>query len=111
MPPAREFPNDTALFDALRAGRINVAWTTTTDPDVPDEFVVLADRRPPLVQAENVVPLYPRNVLGEREVLAVNEVAGELDTAALQEMRQRVADGADPRQVAEEWLAAHPLGR
>jgi glycine betaine/choline ABC-type transport system substrate-binding protein len=111
LPAARQFPNDAALFNALRAGQINAAWTTTADPDVPADLVVLADRRPPLVQAENVVPLYRRNELNEREVLAINEVAGELDTAALADMRHQVAGGADPRQVSEAWFAAHPLGR
>ncbi|MBV9639184.1 MAG: hypothetical protein JO330_06460, partial [Mycobacteriaceae bacterium] len=46
-----------------------------------------------------------------REVLALNEVAGEFDTAALVDMRRQVSAGANPRQVAEAWLAAHPLGR
>jgi glycine betaine/choline ABC-type transport system substrate-binding protein len=109
--PPRQFPSNTALFDALRAGQINAAWTTTADPDVPGDVVMLADRRPPLVQAENVVPLYRRNELADRQVLAINEVAGELDTAALADMRKQVANGADPAQVAGAWLAAHPLGR
>jgi len=38
--------------------------------------------KPALVQAENVVPLYRRNALTERQLLAINEVAGVLDTAA-----------------------------
>jgi osmoprotectant transport system substrate-binding protein len=38
----RQFPSGTALFDAMRAGVINTAWTTTADPDVPDDVVVLA---------------------------------------------------------------------
>ena len=42
LPEAREFPNDAALFAALRAGQIDVAWTTTAAPDVPSEVVVLA---------------------------------------------------------------------
>jgi glycine betaine/choline ABC-type transport system substrate-binding protein len=90
---------------------MNAAWTTTTDPDVPADLVVLADRRPELVQAENVVPLYRRNALTDRQVLALNEVAGELDTAALTDMRRQVAKGADPGQVAGAWLSDHPLGR
>jgi hypothetical protein len=53
--------------------------------DVPDDVVVLADRRPQLVQAESVVPLYRRNELAERQVLAIND-------------------------VADAWLAEHPLG-
>ncbi len=111
-PPApHEFATDAALFAALRAGQINAAWTTTADPDIPGDVVVLADRRPPIVQAENVVPLYRRNDLSDQQVLAINEIAGEFDTAALADMRRQVAHGADPRQAAEAWLAAHPLGR
>lgn len=109
-PPASQFRSDAALFDALRGGRINAAWTSTADPGVPSDVVVLANSQPPLVPAENVVPLYRRNELNEREVLALDEVAGEFDTAALAEMRRRVDGGADPRQVAEGWLAEHPLG-
>jgi glycine betaine/choline ABC-type transport system substrate-binding protein len=111
LPESREFPNEAALFDALRAGQVNVAWTTTADPEVPAEVVMLADRKPVLIKAENAVPLYRRNVLTARQVLAVNEVAGVLSTAALKQMRAQVADGDDPRQVAESWLADNPLGR
>ena len=71
---------------------------------------MLADDKPALVQAENVVPLYRRNELTDRQVLAINEIAGVLDTAALVDMRRQVADGADPRTVAEAWLGEHPLG-
>lgn len=111
LPAPREFPDDAALFDALRAGEINVAWTTTADPGVPDDVVVLADRKPMLIQAENAVPLYRRNELTARQVLAINEIAGVLDTAALKRMRQQVAGGADPRTVAQAWLVENPLGR
>ncbi len=111
-PPApREFSDSTALFDALRAGQINVAWTSTAEPEVPAEVVLLADRKPMLIQAQNAVPLYRRNELTARQVLAVNEIAGVLDTAALKQMRREVDDGADPRAVAEAWLAENPLGR
>jgi glycine betaine/choline ABC-type transport system substrate-binding protein len=56
------------------------------------------------------VPLYRRNELNERQVLALNEIAGELDTGSLADMLGKVAAGADPGAVADEWLAAHPLG-
>jgi glycine betaine/choline ABC-type transport system substrate-binding protein len=111
LPAVREFPDHAALFDALRRGLVNVAWTTTADPDVPGDVVVLADAKPMLIQAENVVPLYRRNGLTAREVLAVDEVAGVLDTATLKQMQQQVAGGTDPRAVAEGWLADNPLGR
>ena len=100
-----------AAIRALRAGEINAAWTTTADPAVPDDVVVLTDRKPMLIPAENAVPLYRRNELTARQVLAINEIAGVLDTAALKRMRQQIADGTDPRTVAEAWLAENPLGR
>lgn len=111
LPDARRFPDDATLFVALRTGQITAAWTSTADPDVPAELVVLADRKPALIQAENAVALYRRNELTDRQVLALNEVAGVLDTAALADMRRQVAGGADPRSVAEAWLGQHPLGR
>ena len=111
LPAAREFPDDASMFAALRAGQLTAAWTTTADPGIPADLVALADGKPALIRAENVVPLYRRNVLSDRQLLAINEVAGVLDTAALAEMRRQVAGGADPQAVAGGWLAEHPLGR
>jgi glycine betaine/choline ABC-type transport system substrate-binding protein len=108
---AREFPNESALFAAVKAAEVTAAWTTTADPNVPADLVVLTDGKPAMVQAENVVPLYRRNELTERQLLAVNEVAGVLDTAALADMRRQVTAGADAQAVADAWLSEHPLGR
>ncbi|UNB54331.1 glycine betaine ABC transporter substrate-binding protein [Mycolicibacterium sp. YH-1] len=105
----RQFGDSAALFASLRAGGIDVAWTSTAAPDVPDEVVVLADRTA-LIRAENVVPLYRRNELTERQVLALNQIAGELDTGSLADMLRKVDEGAEPGAVAAEWLASHPLG-
>jgi glycine betaine/choline ABC-type transport system substrate-binding protein len=111
LPAAREFSDDAKLFAAVKAGEVTAAWTTTADPNVPADLMVLTDGKPALVQAENVVPLYRRNELTDRQLLAVNEVAGVLDTAALVEMRRQVTAGADPQAVADAWLNEHPLGR
>lgn len=107
----RRFPNEAMLFEALRAGGIGAAWASTAGREVPAGLVLLADRKPELVQAQNVVPLYRRNELGELGLRAINELGGVLDTAALRDMRQQVASGADPAAVAGDWLATHPLGR
>ncbi len=107
----REFPDDATMFAALRDARLTAAWATTADPGIPADLVALADGKPALIRAENVVPLYRRNALSDRQLLAVNEVAGVLDTAALAGMRRQVAGGADPQAVARGWLAEHPLGR
>ncbi|HEY0225389.1 MAG TPA: glycine betaine ABC transporter substrate-binding protein [Mycobacterium sp.] len=111
LPTAREFPDDTTMFAALRVGQLTAAWATTADPAIPGDLVSLADGKPALIQAENVVPLYRRNALTDRQLLAINEVAGVLDTAALADMRRQVAGGADPQAIAGAWLAEHPLGR
>lgn len=111
LPAPREFRNDATMFAALRAGQLVAAWTTTADPDIPADLIMLTDGKPALIRAENIVPLYRRNALTERQLLAVNEVAGVLDTTALIGMRRQVAAGADPAAVAAGWLAEHPLGR
>lgn len=111
LPAPREFPSGEALFAAVRGGQPVAGWTTTADPDSPVDLVALTDGKPSLIRAENVVPLYRRNALSDRQLLAINEVAGVLDTAALADMRRQVAGGADPQAVAGGWLTEHPLGR
>ncbi|KAA1250077.1 hypothetical protein F0Q45_11675 [Mycobacterium simiae] len=111
LPAPREFSDTAAMYGALRDGQLTAAWTTTADPGTPADLAVLADGKSALIRAENVVPLYRRNALTDRQLLAINEVAGVLDTAALTEMRRQVASGADPQAVAAAWLAEHPLGR
>ncbi|OBG54497.1 MULTISPECIES: glycine betaine ABC transporter substrate-binding protein [unclassified Mycobacterium] len=111
LPVPREFPDETTMFNAVKAGQLTAGWTTTADPGLPADLVTLVDGKPALIRAENVVPLYRRNALSDRQLLAINEVAGVLDTAALVDMRRQVAGGADPQAVAGGWLAEHPLGR
>jgi len=108
---AREYRDAAAMFEALRAGAVTAAWTGTAEPGVPDGVVVLVDRKPTLIPAQNVVALYRRNELNQMQQRAINEIAGVLDTAALIDMLRQVKAGADPRSVAEAWLTANPLGR
>lgn len=109
LPKARVFPDDKGLFAALRAGKINVAWSSTANPAIPSDLTVLADKTS-LIRGENVVPLYRRNTLDERQILALNEIAGVLDTGSLADMRRQVVEGADPGAVADAFLQANPLG-
>ena len=109
--PPREFGTAAMLFDALRSGAVTAAWTATAATGVPGGVVVLVDRKPALIPAQNAVALYRRNELDQMQLRAINEIAGVLDTAALTQMMTKVQTGADPRAVAEEWLTANPLGR
>ena len=99
------------LFDALRGGAGDGGLTATAATGVPGGVVVLVDRKPALILAQNVVALYRRNELNEMQLRAINEIAGVLDTASLVQMLTQVQQGGDPRTVAEEWLTANPLGR
>lgn len=110
LPRPVEFRDVGVMFNALRAGAITAAWIGTADTDLPDGVVVLVDRKPTLVPAQNVVALYRRNELNEVQLRAINEIAGVLDTASLVAMLRQVKAGADPMAVAEDWLAANPLG-
>jgi glycine betaine/choline ABC-type transport system substrate-binding protein len=109
VPAPREYRDSAGLFAAVRAGDVKAAWTSTAAPNIPTELLMLSDRTS-LIRAENVVPLYRRNELNEAQVLALNEVAGVLDTAALADMRAQVEDGTDPGLVAGAFLDEHPLG-
>jgi hypothetical protein len=42
--PRREFPNR-QRFRVLRSGQVIAAWTSTAAPNLPDDAVVLSDRR------------------------------------------------------------------
>ncbi|MCV7192122.1 hypothetical protein H7I02_04815 [Mycolicibacterium brumae] len=106
----REFPDSAAMFAALRSNQINAAWSSSADPAVPVGVVLLDDRKPALIRGENALPLYRRNELDPQQMVALNEVAGVLDTAALKGMRAQLADGADPRALADAWLAENPIG-
>jgi glycine betaine/choline ABC-type transport system substrate-binding protein len=109
LPTPREFPDTALVFAALTTKQINAAWTSTAAPNIPQQLLTLSDRTS-LIRAENLVPLYRRNELSESQALALNEVAGVLDTAALADMRAEVTDGADPGQVATAFIDEHPLG-
>ena len=111
LPAPRQFPEAATMFAAVEGGELTAGWTSTADPGAPADLVALADGKSALVRAENVVPLYRRNALSDRQLLAINEVAGVLDTTALVDMRRQVGAGADPQAVAAGWLAEHPLGR
>lgn len=104
-----EFPAAPELWSALRAGEIDVAWTSAAAPGFPEDLTMLSDRTA-LIRAENVVPVFRRNTLDQMQLRSVNELAGVLDTDALAQMRAEVAGGAEPGAVAGAWLDAHPLG-
>jgi osmoprotectant transport system substrate-binding protein len=97
---------------ALTGGHVDVALLFTTDPRIVDnELVELADDRG-LQPAENVTPVVRREVVerwGDRFVDAVDAVSARLTTDGLRSLNARVVAGAEPGQVADDWLRAEDL--
>ncbi|CCW12423.1 putative transporter substrate-binding protein [Rhodococcus aetherivorans] len=62
---------------------------------------------PPVFTAQNVVPVFRKHVLEERQLEALSLVAGELTTADLAEMLDRIGGGEDSAVVAQAWLTEH----
>ncbi|GAB93678.1 putative ABC transporter substrate-binding protein [Gordonia rhizosphera NBRC 16068] len=66
--------------------------------------VVVTGPRP-----QELVPVYRTAALNSTEVKAVNTVAGEMSTAELATLVAEVNRGADPQEVAVNWLGEHGL--
>ena len=97
---------------ALEGGEIDVALMFTTDPAIDENNLkVLHDDRG-LQPSENVVPVVRQTVLdryGNTFADALDSVTRGLDHRALVELNTQVAAGANPADVATEWLAANRI--
>lgn len=112
--------DDGAVRAATERGALG-ALTTASPALVDADLVALRDapdRSPgdgesaegtqaPVFAAQNVVPLFRRDMLGERQLDALGVIAGELTTADLAAMVGRVDAGEDSAAVADEWLGEH----
>jgi osmoprotectant transport system substrate-binding protein len=102
-------PNGSITDTALRNGTVDAADIFSTDPSIlKDSFVSLKDPKN-IFAAENVVPLFRRDVLTQSMVDAANAVSAKLTTTALITLDARVAEGADPAAIAEQWVEQQGL--
>lgn len=95
---------------ALAAGHDGAAGERHILHDAPDR--VPRERRDtdattaaPVFPAQNVVPVVRKDALGEAQLEALQVIAGELTTADLAELVDRIEAGEDPAAVADRWLA------
>ncbi|WP_327109938.1 transporter [Nocardia sp. NBC_01730] len=106
------FPDPAALRRALLDGQIQVGVLTGPPelaPGATDGLTALSDDDYAL-RAENVLPLFRKGLLDQRQIKKLNYVAGELTTKDLAVMIRRVRDdGAAPGEVARAWLDEHAL--
>lgn len=103
-------PTGTITQTALRNGTVDAADIFSTDPAISRYGFVSLNDPHNLFAAQNVVPLFKRDVLSQPMADACNAVSAKLNTAILGELDAQIANGADPAGVARKWLATHRLG-
>jgi osmoprotectant transport system substrate-binding protein len=102
-------PTGTITQNALRNGTVDAADIFSTDPSILRYgFVSLEDTKH-IFPAENIVPLFRRDILTQPMADACDAVSAKLTTATLAELDSQVADGADPAAVATKWLTTAGL--
>ncbi|PXX68859.1 osmoprotectant transport system substrate-binding protein [Nocardia tenerifensis] len=106
------FPDAAALRKALSDGQVQAGLLTGAPavvPDSADGLTTLSDDDY-AVRAQNVLPLFRKGVLDERQIKKLNYVAGELTTDDLAKMIRSVRDDkARPAEEARKWLDGHSL--
>ncbi|MEV6432052.1 glycine betaine ABC transporter substrate-binding protein [Nocardia sp. NPDC051463] len=105
------FPDAAALRKALLDGEVQagiLGGPLALAPGATNGLTVLSDDDYAF-RAENVLAVYRKGDLGDRQIRKLNYVAGELTTEDLVDMIGRIRDGAVPAEVARDWLDAHAL--
>jgi osmoprotectant transport system substrate-binding protein len=99
----------TVTVNALKNGSIDAADIFSTDPAIAaNNFVSLTDPDS-MFAAQNVVPLFAKDVLTQPMKDACDAVSAKLDTATLADLVSKVAGGQDADTVAKAWLSQEGL--
>jgi osmoprotectant transport system substrate-binding protein len=99
----------TVTVNALKNGNIDAADIFSTDPSiVQNHFVSLQDPKS-MFAAQNVVPMFAKDVLTQPMKDACDAVSAKLDTATLAQLVAKVAGGQQPDDVAKSWLSQEGL--
>ncbi|MEU4092909.1 ABC transporter substrate-binding protein [Streptomyces sp. NPDC026673] len=99
-------PTGTITQTALRNGTVDAADIFSTDPAIARHGLVTLEDPEHIFAAQNVVPLFKRDVLTQPMADACDEVSAKLTTAVLGRLDAQVADGTAPATVAARWLAS-----
>lgn len=94
---------------ALLDGTVDVADLYTTDPNIPDNDLVLLEDPENVFPAQNVVPLYKEGALTDEAKEKLNEVSAALDTETLTSLLREVYSPMPAETVAMGWLTDNGL--
>ena len=99
-------------FEALEAGRIDIAVAFSTDPELRDRNVVVLEDDRDMIGADNIIPASTgriANAYGKALEDRLNAISAKLSTEDLVDLNGRAADGAGPAAVARAWLRSEKL--
>lgn len=99
--------------EALERGTVDVAVVFTSEGALVDRNLVLLRDDLRLQPAENITPLVRTDVLerfGPDMAVALDDVSALLTTQALRQMNAAIAEGAEPAEVAGQWLEENGSG-
>lgn len=103
-------PGGPLSLNALKNNQVDVTDLFSTDPAIKaNGFVTLEDPKN-MIAAQNVVPLISAKKSTPEIDAALNAVSAKLTTDNLTVLDQKVGEGADSVQVAQEWVKAQGLG-
>lgn len=109
--PIEVLADPTAVYRAVADGRavglLDGLAAAAADPDDRVEVLAAADDSPAGPPAEQLLAVYATAELSEDGLKAINKVAGELTTADLVELADRVGESGDARRAADDWLSEH----
>lgn len=95
---------------ALADGDIDVALLFSTDESISENDWVLLDDDQGLQPAENIAPLVREDALGDTLEERLNALSAALTTEEITELNRQVRlEGADPEDVAADWVADQGL--
>jgi osmoprotectant transport system substrate-binding protein len=97
-------------LNALTQGRIDAGNLFTTNPQIPEQDLVVLEDPETLFGSQNIVPLLREEVATDDVVSVLDEVGDKLTTDALTDLVAQVdIDKEDPADVAEQWLSDNDL--
>jgi osmoprotectant transport system substrate-binding protein len=95
---------------ALEGGDIDVALLFTTEPAIQDNDWIMLEDDGGLQPVENIIPVVRDDTLDDDIAERLNAVSERLTTEEISALNARVRlEGADPQDVAEDWLAEQGL--
>jgi osmoprotectant transport system substrate-binding protein len=95
---------------ALEGGDIDVALLFTTEPAIQDKDWIMLEDDGGLQPVENIIPVVRDDTLDDDIAERLNAVSERLTTEEISALNARVRlEGADPQDVAEDWLAEQGL--